>query len=364
MRIQAALTESAGGSFTIQDVDLQAPRADEILVRITAAGLCHTDLSSRAAWPEQLTPMVFGHEGTGIVEAVGGEVAGLAPGDTVCLSFHSCGACEPCTAGHPAYCTGFRALNSSGGRLDGTTPLSRGGAPVFGGFFGQSSFATYAIAHARNAVRIPADLPAAVAAPLGCSVQTGAGAVLNVLRPAAGSSLVVVGAGGVGLSALMAAVAVGCTPVIAVDPVASRRTLARELGAEATLDPAAIEDIVADIRDRTGGGAHHIVDTTGRPEMINQAVAALRPRGSLALVGLGTRIPLEMVPLLLKGISVHGVIEGDSDPAEFIPRLVELHRRGLLPVERIVTEFPFGDIEAAVDAMHQGRVVKPVLTFG
>ncbi|UIX31985.1 NAD(P)-dependent alcohol dehydrogenase [Streptomyces sp. GQFP] len=364
MRIQAALTESPAGSFAIRDVDLQAPRADEILVRITAAGLCHTDLSARAAWPEQLTPMVFGHEGTGVVETVGDEVTGLTPGDTVSLSFHSCGVCEPCTTGHPAYCTAFQLLNSSGGRADGTTPLSREGAPVFGGFFGQSSFATYAIAHERNAVRIPADLPAAVAAPLGCGVQTGAGAVLNVLRPAEGSSLVVVGAGGVGLSALMAAVAADCTPVIAVDPVASRRALAEELGAKATLDPTATEDIAAAIRDLTGGGAHHVVDTTGRPEMINQAVAALRPRGSLALVGMGTQVPLDIMPLLLKGISVHGVIEGDSDPAEFIPRLIELHRQGRLPVERLVTEFPFADIEAAATAMREGRAVKPVLTFG
>nr|WP_308706056.1 NAD(P)-dependent alcohol dehydrogenase [Nocardia nova] len=358
------MIESPDTAFTIDDVDLEAPCADEILVRITAAGLCHTDLSSRARWPQQLSPMVFGHEGTGIVEAIGAEVTGLVVGDAVCLTFDSCGVCAPCSTGHPAYCTDFQVLNSSGGRRDRTTPLSRAGEPVFSGFFGQSSFATYAIARERNTVKVPADLPPAVAAPLGCGVQTGAGAVLNVLRAEAGSSLVVIGAGGVGLSAVMAAVAVGCSPVIAVDPVASRRELAVEVGAAAALDPISTDDIVAGIRELTGGGSDYSVDTTGRAEMINQAVAALRPRGSLALVGLGAQVALDLPPLLLKGVSVHGVIEGDSDPAEFIPRLVELHRQGLLPVERLVTEFPFADIEAAVEAMRQGRVVKPVLIFG
>ena len=363
MQIRAAVTDTPGKPFVIRVVDLEAPRPREVLVRIAAAGLCHTDLSMQAIWPRRLTPMVFGHEGAGVVEAVGADVTGLVPGDHVCLTFHSCGACAQCAAGHPAYCHSQQALNASGGRGDGTTPLSRDGIPVHGGFFGQSSFATFALAHERNAIRVPADLPAVVAAPLGCGVQTGAGTVFNRLRPEPGSSLVVIGAGGVGLSALMAAVVLGCDPVIVVEPVASRRALATELGARAALDPTA-DDLVTTVRDLTGGGAHHIVDTTSRPEMLRQAVSALRPRGDLALVGIGTNVEFDVMSLLSKGVRVHGVIEGDADPARFIPELVDLHQRGLFPLDRLIATFAFEDIGEAVAGMRDGTAIKPVLTFG
>ncbi|MFC9238320.1 zinc-binding dehydrogenase [Streptomyces decoyicus] len=362
MRIQAALVESPGGPFTIRDLDIEAPRPDEILVRITAAGICHTDLSTRQIWPRG--PMVFGHEGAGVVAAVGAAVTTVAPGDSVCLSYRSCGACGQCVSGHSAYCErGINALNASGSRTDGSTGLSRAGAQVFGNFFGQSSFATHALAYESNTVKIPADFPPVLAAPLGCGVQTGAGTVLNVLRPSEGTSVVVFGAGGVGLSAVMAAVAKGCT-VIAVDPVASRRTVAEELGAMAVLDPTAVGDVATAVRDLTGGGTHHAIDTTGQPAVISQAVAALRQRGTLALVGIGARAEFDIMTVLTKGIRIRGVIEGDAVPAEFIPRLIGLHRQGKLPVEKLITEFRFDDIEAAAQAASAGRAIKPVLTFG
>ncbi|MGI5175195.1 NAD(P)-dependent alcohol dehydrogenase [Dactylosporangium sp. CA-152071] len=363
MQVRAAVTDTPGGPFVIQSVDLEAPRPHEVLVRIAAAGLCHTDLSMQAIWPRRRTPMVFGHEGAGVVEAVGAEVTGLAPGDHVCLTFNSCGSCEQCSAGHPAYCHSQQTLNTSGGRGDGTTPLSRDGAPVHGNFFGQSSFATFVLAHERNTIRVPADLPAVVAAPLGCGVQTGAGTVFNRLRPAPGSSLVVIGAGGVGLSALMAANVLGCDPIIVIEPVASRRALAIELGAKAALDPGAADDLVTTVLDLTGGGAHHIVDTTSRSEMLRQAVAALRPQGDLALVGIGTNVEFDVMRLLSKGVRVHGVIEGDADPARFIPELADLHQRGLFPLDRLITTFPFENIGDAVAGMRDGTAIKPVLTF-
>jgi aryl-alcohol dehydrogenase len=361
IRARAAVTEAPGAPFTLRDVGLEDPRPREVLVRMTAAGICHTDLGMAATWPPALTPMVFGHEGAGRVEAVGEEVTGLVPGDEVCLTFASCGACEQCGAGHPAYCHAAQALNLSGGRGDGSTALLLDGAPLHGGFFGQSSFATHAVVHERGVVKVPSGLPATVVAPLGCGGQTGAGTVLNRLRPEPGSSLVVLGAGGVGLSALMAAVAVGCDPVVAVDPVASRRALATGLGAKAALPPD--DGLVAALRDLTGGGAHRVVDTTGRPEMIRRAVAALRPRGDLALLALGGEVTFDVMGLLSKGVRVHGVIEGDSDPSRFIPELVGLHRRGLFPVDRLVTTFPFEEIGSAVAAMRDGSAVKPVLTF-
>ncbi|MGW4086230.1 NAD(P)-dependent alcohol dehydrogenase [Streptomyces sp. NPDC004822] len=360
-RIRAAVVEAPGAPFTVRDLDLGEPRPDEVLVRMTAAGVCHTDLAMRDTWPRRFSPMVFGHEGAGRVEAVGAEVRGVAPGDRVCLTFASCGTCDQCATGRPAYCLHAPALNFSGGRADGTSPLSRDGTPVYGAFFGQSSFATYAVVRERGVVPVPADLPDEVAAPLGCSGQTGAGTVLNRLRPERGASLVVMGAGGVGLSAVMAAVAVGCDPVVAVDPVPARRALAVELGAKAALPPG--DGLVAALRDLTGGGAHHVVETTGRPEVARQAVAALRPRGELALLGLSGEVTFDVMPLLAKGVRVHGVIEGDSDPARFLPELIGLWRRGRFPVERLVAAFPFEEIGAAVAAMEDGSAVKPVLTF-
>ncbi|MFF5083322.1 NAD(P)-dependent alcohol dehydrogenase [Actinoplanes sp. NPDC000266] len=339
MKIRAALVEEAGGPFVIREVELEEPRADEVLVRITAAGICHTDLALRRGWSR--LPMVFGHEGAGVVEAVGDDVEGLSPGDTVCLTFRSCGACGQCRDGHPAYCR-HSDLNARGTRADGSTPLSRNGQNVYGNFFGQSSFATHALAYASNTVKVPDDLPPALAAPLGCSVQTGAGTIFNVLRPREGETVAVLGAGAVGLSAVMAAVAAGCE-VLAVDPVPERRALALELGAV----------------DRELTGVHHAIDTTGRADVINQAIRALRRRGTLALVGLVGRAELDLATVLYNGLELRGVIEGDATPAGFIPHLADLHREGRLPVERLVAEFPFEEIELATRA----GTIKPVLTF-
>ncbi|QHC22727.1 NAD(P)-dependent alcohol dehydrogenase [Streptomyces sp. GS7] len=365
MRIQAALVESPGGPFTVHDdLVIAAPRPDEILVRMTAAGICHTDLSARRSWPAERSPMVFGHEGAGVVEAVGEEVDTVRPGDSVALSYRSCTTCGQCSARHPAYCeTGIFALNASGARPDGTTPLSRAnGDTVFGNFFGQSAFASHAIAHRSNVVKVPADLPPAIAAPLGCGVQTGVGTVLNVLRPPKGSSVAVFGTGSVGLSSVMAAVAEGCD-VIAVDPLPARRAKALEFGATAAVDPTT-DDVAEAVRDLTGGGPHHAIDTTGQAEVISQAVTALRRQGTLALVGIGGQATFDIMTVMTKGLRIRGVIEGDARPAEFIPHLVALHREGTLPLHDIITEFPFAEIERAAQAASAGQVIKPVLRFG
>lgn len=346
MRIRAALVETAGGPFTLRDLELESPRADEVLIRVTAAGICHTDLSMRRRWPARRSPMVFGHEGAGVVEAVGDAVTTVAVGDAVAVSYRSCGQCELCRGGHPAYCL-LSDLNMRGTRADGSTPLTSGEDKVFGSFFGQSSFATHLLADQTNVVRVPHALSPTVAAPLGCSVQTGAGTVLNVLRPSPGETIVVFGAGSVGLSAVMAAVSLGCE-VIAVDPVAARRDLAVELGATGT-EPRA---------------AHHAIDTTGRPDVIAQALGLLRRRGTLALVGLGTKAEFDIMTVMYNGLRIRGVIEGDATPAVFLPQLVDLHRLGRLPVEKLITEYPFEAIESAAQDAAAGKVVKPVLTFG
>jgi len=363
MKIKAALSIGAEAPFEIAEVELDEPRADEVLVKLSAVGVCHTDLTMKAAWPEAMSPIVLGHEGAGVVEAVGQDVTGVGPGDHVLLSYRSCGSCPQCAASHATYCHNFRGLNASGSRPDGSTTMRRNGAQVYGSFFGQSSFASHALAYASNIVVIADDVDLSVAAPLGCGVQTGAGAVLNVLRPAGASSLVVFGAGGVGLSAIMIAHATGVDTIIAVDPVPTRRRLAAELGATATIDPAA-DDVADAVRQLTGAGATHALDTTAIGAVINQAIDALAPLGTLALVGVGApEVTINVQHVIGGGKSLRGVIEGDAVPQEFLPRLLEMHAQGRLPLEKLVRTYDFNDIDAAVADAASGSTVKPVLVL-
>ena len=360
MRAEAALSSSAELPMSIATVDLADPGHGEVLVRVVAAGICHTDLVTRSFWPGDRWPMVFGHEGAGVVEAVGPGVDHVKAGDQVVMSFRSCGACTACQQGHPAYCDMFVLLNASGGRSDGSSSLSLDGVPVCGSFFGQSSFATHAISHADNTVAVGPDVDLSVAAPFGCSVQTGAGTVLNILKPERGSRVAVYGAGGVGLAAVMAAVAVGAN-VVVVDPILERRALAIELGATAAIDPnaGAISDAVV---DATSGGAAHALDTTALPDVINSAIRALAPGGRLALVGLGApEVTLTVADLMSKGRSIIGVIEGDARPHETLPALLAMHRDGVLPVEKLIRRYEFADINTAFADAAAGRVIKPVL---
>ena len=241
--------------------------------------------------------------------------------------------------------------------------MRRGDSPVYGSFFGQSSFASHALAYESNLVVVGDDVDLSVAAPLGCGVQTGAGAVLNVLRPAGDASLVVFGAGGVGLSAVMVAKAAGVGTIIAVDPVADRRRIATELGATATVDPAS-DDVVDAIRQLTGAGATHALDTTAIGAVINQAIAALAALGTLALVGVGTpEVAIDVQSVIGGGKTIRGVIEGDAVAQQFVPRLLELHAEGRLPLEKLIRTYDFDDIDTAVADAASGATIKPVLVF-
>jgi aryl-alcohol dehydrogenase len=363
MKIRAAISASAEAPFEIAEVDLDEPRRDEVLVELRAVGVCHSDLTMKSVWPEAISPIVLGHEGAGVVAAVGAAVSGVRPGDHVVLSYRSCGSCRQCAAGHPPYCRDFRTLNGIGSRPDGSATMRRNGSPVYGSFFGQSSFASHALAYESNVVVVGEEIDLGVAAPLGCGVQTGVGTVLCVLAPPPESTLVVFGAGGVGLSAVMGAFASGVGTIIAVDPVASRRRLAAELGASATIDPAG-DDVVAESRRVTGAGATHAIDTTAKGAVINQAIDALAPLGTLALVGI--RVPdfaMDVQSLMSGGKTIRGVIEGDAVPRELIPRLVALHREGRLPIEKLIRRYDFEDIDAAFADAASGKAVKPVLEF-
>ncbi|MEN4478993.1 NAD(P)-dependent alcohol dehydrogenase [Mycolicibacterium cosmeticum] len=356
IKARAAVLREPGQDPQLADIELRDPVADEVLVHIDAVGICHTDISV-ASWFTKV-PVVFGHEGTGTVVAAGPQARDRI-GARVVLTFASCGACPNCGADRPAYCDQSAQLNMRGSRRDETSALRLDGEPITGGFFGQSSFATYAITRSRNAVTVAEEIAPALAAPLGCSVQTGAGAVLNVVAPTADDPVVVFGAGAVGLSAVMAARIAGCRTVIAVDPITARRDLATDLGATHTFDPGA--DVAAAVGELTGGAAA-VIDTTARPDVVAAAVGLLRSRGTLALLGLGApTAELPVALIMAKGITVRGVVEGDSDPHTFLPRLADLHLRGELPLDKLVTAFPFDDFGGAWAAAKAAEVIKPVL---
>jgi aryl-alcohol dehydrogenase len=363
VNIKAALMTDPGAPFSIETIELDGPKDDEILVRLVATGVCHTDLAAKAVWPPEARPMVFGHEGAGIVEAVGSGVSSVKEGDRVLLSFRHCRQCPQCMTGHVGYCDQGPALNVSGVRPDGSTVLHRNGTAIFGNWFGQSSFASHAIAYEDNVVVVDDGVDLTVAAPFGCGIQTGAGTLMNTLRPSEGSSFAVFGAGAVGLSALMAAKATGVETIVAVDPVESRRQLATELGATHTVNPLA-EDPVEAVRDATGGGADTAIEATAIPAVIRQAVDALASRGVLAVVGVGEpEVTIDITEIINRGKIIRGVVEGDATPQDFIPRLLDMYARGELPVDRMMRQYPFDEIETAVADAHSGATIKPVLVF-
>ena len=362
LRTTVAVVNEQGGDFVLDEVELDGPRADEVLVRIVATGLCHTDIHLKGFLPPEMFPNVFGHEGAGVVEAVGDDVSGIAAGDHVVLSFRSCRSCASCTAGLVGYCEQSLVLNYMGMRLDGSTTCSRDGAAVFGSFFGQSSLSSHAIAYADNCVVVDPAVDLTRVAPYGCGFQTGAGTVLNVLQPGADDSLVVHGVGAVGLAALAAARYLGTGTLIAVDPMPTRRAEAERYGAT-VLDPA--EGSVVDrVRELTGGGASYAIDTTAIPEVVKQAQQSLRTRGTLVALGLGAaEYTLDAIDLLQSGKVVRSSVEGDSDPREMIPRLIAMNAAGDFDVDHLVATYPFAEIGTAVADVLAGKVVKPVLVW-
>lgn len=363
--ITAAVVRTKGGPWSLESLDLDEPRDDEILVRVVAVGVCHTDLSMRDQyWPVPI-PIVLGHEGAGVVERVGARVTGLAPGDHVVLAPLSCGTCRNCQSGLQVYCDQMAPLNLGHGRADGSQTLRAAQGTVSGSFFGQSSFATHALAHQRNAIKVPSDLPLEMLGPLGCGIQTGAGTVINVLRPKAGASIAVFGTGPVGLSAIMAAKVSGCAAIIALDVKEHRLELARELGATHAVDNTK-EDAMSAIKQFTDGrGVDYSIDTTALPRVIRQAVECLATPGSCALLGVarfGTEVTLD-VNVLGMGRSVQGVLEGNSVPGVLIPALIDLWRQGRFPFDRLIRKYDFRDINRAAADMESGETLKPVLVM-
>jgi aryl-alcohol dehydrogenase len=361
----AALLRDVGAPLEIEEVQVSAPREGEILVRMRGVGICHTDISAAHGVIPIPLPAVLGHEGSGVVAAIGPGVDSLAVGDHVALSFDHCGQCPQCSGGHPAYCEMFAPLNYFGTRLDGSVTMHQGDDDVYGNWFGQSSFATHAIASAHNAVKVAEDLPLEILGPLGCGLQTGAGSVLKVLEPKAGEGIIVFGLGAVGLGAVMAAKAVGCEPIIAVDLNPRRLELAIELGATHTINPTETDDLLWTVQEMAAPGVHHAFDAVGLGPVIRQALESLRSPGHCVTVGfqgLENEITVDQGHLLV-GRRLSGVVEGDADPQTFIPELIELYRGGKFPFDRLVKTFPFSQINEAIHASESGEVVKPVVIF-
>lgn len=362
MKIKAAVVREKSGPFLLETVELDDPKDREVLVRIAGAGVCHTDLLARDQRVPVPLPGVFGHEGSGIVERVGRCVTKVKPGDRVVMTYMTCGTCPACVEGKLSHCYDSGAYNFAGSRPDGSSTLRRGSETLHGSFFCQSSFATYALASERNVVQVPKDVPLEILGPLGCGIQTGAGSVINSLNPPIGSSIAVFGAGSVGQSAIMAAVAVGCRTIIAVDIRPSRLDFAKQLGATHTLH-AGEQSPVAAIRSITRIGADYSLECVGEPEVLRQAVDCLCIGGTCGLVGVaspGVGASLEMVHLLYAR-TVKGIVEGDSNPDIFIPRLIGLHRLGRLPFDRMITTYALEEINQAVEDSENGRVLKAVV---
>lgn len=362
MQIQAAVTQQLGSDFEWQAVELEDPALGEVRVRVVATGVCHTDAVARDLGIAPF-PIVLGHEGAGVVEALGEGVTGLEVGDHVVLSFAHCGSCGHCLTGHPTVCDTFNDLNFGGAMDDGSHRIARGDE-VLATFFGQSSFASHAVVSARNAVKVDPEVDLALLGPLGCGIQTGAGTVLNRLKPEFGASLVVYGCGAVGLSAIMAARIAGCRHIIAVDVHDSRLELARELGATHAIN-GQNEDTVERVREITGGGSEFAVETTGVPVVVRQSLQALRPLGVSAIVGVTPEVTLDVhQDLMAEGKSMIGVIEGDSVPRVFIPQLVAYFKEGRFPFDRLVRFYAPEQINQAFEDSKNGITVKPVLRIG
>ncbi|RYF61815.1 MAG: NAD(P)-dependent alcohol dehydrogenase [Comamonadaceae bacterium] len=366
MDIQAAVVREPHGSFSVETVELGDLQPDEVRVRMIATGVCHTDAVVRdQVYPTPL-PAVLGHEGAGIVEATGSAVTSVAPGDHVVLSVNSCGWCAKCLTGSVTYCENLYGRNFGGRRPDGSTSITDASGELSSYFFGQSSFATYANVAERSVVKVRRDVPLKLLGPLGCGIQTGAGAIFNSLKPPMGSTIAIFGAGAVGFSALLAALASGCTTVIAVDINDSRLEKAQALGATHTVNSATQDVVEAIMKATDGRGVDFALDATGIAGVLRQAADSLAVRGTVGLVGSGrpgTEASFETGLSITRGWTLKMIIEGDAVPQVFIPRLIELWTQGRFPFDKLITEYDFTAIDTAFADSEKGDAIKPVVVF-
>lgn len=372
MRIRAAVLREMGlprpysesCPLRVEEVELVPPGRGEVLLRILAAGLCHSDLSVVDGARPRVMPMVLGHEAAGEVLEVGPGVTELEPGDRVVCSFvPACGSCWACARGRPALCEPGAAANLAGTLLSGGRRLRDAGDTVLNHHLGVSAFAEVAVVSTRSLVRIDPALAPRIAALFGCAALTGAGAVINTAKVSPGQSVTVLGLGGVGLAALLGAVASGAHPIVAVDVVEEKLALARELGAHHALHAA--PELVAEVRELTGGGTDCVIETVGREDTLAQAYALTARGGTTVIVSLPhpeRRFSVPAVTLVVEERTVRGSYMGSSVPARDVPRLIALHRAGQFPVDRLLThELALEEINEALDCLADGGGVRQVV---
>ncbi len=366
MKIRAAVLEQTGGTHHIHELELADPQAHEVLVRLHASGVCHSDFNAIDGTAETRCPAVLGHEGAGVVEAIGFGVERVVVGDHVALSWApSCGVCGECLRDLPQLCSTAWPAMGTGGLMDGTTRLSRDGEPVYHYSF-LSTFAEATVVPERCCVAIPRDVPFDVAGLVGCAVTTGVGAVWRTAQVRPGDRVAVIGCGGVGLSALLAAAAVGAEPIIAVDTLASKLDVARSFGATGgVLWAGSAEETAAAVREASGGGVDYAIEATGRPEAMTAAFLSTRPRGAAVLIGIPRpdavlQLPALSIPRMERRIL--GSIYGSSRPERDFPQTLDLYRSGRLPLDRLVSHrLPLDAVEDGFALMRSGEALRVVL---
>lgn len=366
MKIRALVVEAKDAPFKLEEIELSEPGRGEVRLRIVASGVCHTDAITRAGDMPMPFPSVLGHEGSGVVDAVGPGVTTLVPGDKVIIGWPSCGECRNCLDGQPRYCLHTGDALVSGrrfkGELKGTSAYSRNGQEINGHFFGQSSFATHSIVSADALVKVPDEVPLELLGPLACGLATGAGAVLNEARPKLGDSILVVGVGAVGLAAIMAARNSGVTKIIAADVHDNRLEMALEFGATHTIN-SRTGDLVEEVKKITGSTVDYAFDCTGVIKVIETMAQTVGMLGTLVLIGgapAGASFSLDHLSTLW-GKRVIGVLGGGGRSGQLIGSLVELYKQGRFPFDRLVTYYELDQIEQALEDSRTGKVIKPIL---
>ncbi|NLV72002.1 MAG: NAD(P)-dependent alcohol dehydrogenase [Actinobacteria bacterium] len=355
----AAVVHEVGGPYTLEEIELDDLRPDEVYVRLEATGVCHTDANMQVMVP---MPAVVGHEGVGVVEEVGPAVDYVKPGDRVILSWPACGVCPTCLLGHRYICDNAFQLLFGGKRLDGSPTIKLNGKWISGAWFQQSSFATNSLVPQNCLVKVDNDLPPEILAALPCGVMTGAGGIISALQVGPADGVLILGAGGVGQAAVMAAKMTGAHPIIAVERNPERLELALELGASHTVN-AETEDAVARVLEISGGGVRYAFDSSGASAMWEVAAPALLPGGVFGVCAAANKETLGGSPhiMLSKGNRIQFIMGGNAVPRVFIPKLIEWYKQGRLPVDRIVGTFPFSEINEAFASSHKGETVKPVV---
>jgi len=367
MQMQAAILWRQGEPLVVESVDLAPPQAGEALVKVKAAGVCHSDLHpARGDWPIE-TPVVLGHEGAGVVEEIGPGVERLRPGDHIIFCWApACGACQSCVAGRPVLCDRLERTTYRNRMPSGGTRLRSNGQEVYH-FISTACFAEYAVVAEEGAIPVPPEVPFDVLATVGCAVMTGVGAVIRAARVEAGSRVAIIGCGGVGLNMVQGAAIVGCERIIAVDVNAAKLEIATIFGATHTVDSSKTDPVAA-IRELTQGrGADYVFDSVGLPTTVAQSLQATGKGGTVVLTGLArfdTLASIPTFPFVMQEKRLIGSVYGSGQPQIDIPRLVALYQAGKLKLRELVSRgFSLAEVNTALATLEHGEVARGIILF-